>query len=78
MNAVEFAKPVTGNPHPNFVNAVRVEAQEKGLLLLPCGTHANVIRFLSPITITDDVFQEAMDILETSIRAVHSELGAGQ
>jgi len=78
MNAVEFKNVATGKPNREFVDAIRTKAQRKGLLLLSCGIHANVIRFLSPITITDDVFQEAMDILEASIRAVHSELGAGQ
>jgi len=75
MNAVEFNDVSTGKPSPEFTNAVRLKAQEKGLLLLTCGIHANVIRFLSPITIEDSVFQEALDILEVSIREVHSEHG---
>lgn len=38
------------------------------MILLTCGIYGNVIRFLSPITIQDDVFSEGLDILETSIR----------
>ncbi|MFM8608292.1 MAG: 4-aminobutyrate--2-oxoglutarate transaminase, partial [Hyphomicrobiales bacterium] len=43
---------------------------EKGLILLTCGIYSNVIRFLSPITIQDSVFTEALDIIETSIREI--------
>lgn len=76
MNAIEFNDAATGKPSPEFTNALRAKAQEKGLLLLSCGIHANVIRFLAPITIQDGIFQEALDILEASIREVRSEVGA--
>ncbi|RVI49021.1 hypothetical protein, partial [Sinorhizobium meliloti] len=32
-----------------------------------CGVHGNVIRFLAPITIQDEVFAEALDTIEASI-----------
>ncbi|MBU2487215.1 MAG: aminotransferase class III-fold pyridoxal phosphate-dependent enzyme, partial [Alphaproteobacteria bacterium] len=76
MNAIEFNDVKTGKPSPDFTNAVKARALEKGLILLTCGVYANVIRFLSPITIQDGVFQEALDLLEASIREVHSEIGA--
>ncbi|WP_422373485.1 4-aminobutyrate--2-oxoglutarate transaminase [Hoeflea sp.] len=68
MNAVEFKDTASGAPNPAFANRVREIALSKGLILLTCGIHANVIRFLSPITIQDEVFSEALDILEASIR----------
>jgi 4-aminobutyrate aminotransferase len=37
---------------------------------LTCGVYGNVIRFLAPITIQDSVMNEALDILESSIREV--------
>ncbi len=67
MNAVEFN--VGGKPSADFTGKVRVEALKRGLLLLTCGVHGNVIRFLSPITIQDAVFTEALGKLEESIRA---------
>ncbi|MFK8035262.1 MAG: 4-aminobutyrate--2-oxoglutarate transaminase [Hyphomicrobiales bacterium] len=73
MNAVEFQHSGSDLPNPDFTNAVRQRAHDKGLLLLSCGIHANVIRFLAPITIQDPVFNEALDILEASIREVSSE-----
>ncbi|MBL4696457.1 MAG: 4-aminobutyrate--2-oxoglutarate transaminase [Rhizobiaceae bacterium] len=74
MNAVEFKQTHSDLPNVEFTNSVRLKAQEKGLLLLTCGIHANVIRFLAPVTIQDSVFNEALDILEASIREV--SLGA--
>ena len=67
MNAVEFN--VGGKPSAEFAGKVRAEAQKRGLLLLTCGVHGNVIRFLSPITIQDEVFTEALGKLEEAIRA---------
>ena len=67
MNAVEFN--VGDKPSAEFAGKVRAEAQKRGLLLLTCGVHGNVIRFLSPITIQDEVFTEALGKLEEAIRA---------
>jgi 4-aminobutyrate aminotransferase len=68
MNAVEFKDDASGEPNPAFAGRVREIALSKGLILLTCGIHANVIRFLSPITIQDEVFSEALDILEASLK----------
>jgi 4-aminobutyrate aminotransferase len=57
-------------PNPDMANAVRAEALKRGLVLLTCGVHGNVVRFLAPITIEDAIFSEGMDILEASIDAV--------
>lgn len=72
MNAVEFNKAGTKTPSPEFANSVKAHALERGLILLTCGVYGNVIRFLSPITIQDDVFNEALDILEQSMIAAHN------
>ena len=67
MNAVEFNDVTTKLPSADFANKVRLIALDKGLILLTCGVYGNVIRFLSPITIQDGVFSEALDILEASL-----------
>ncbi|RWA62639.1 4-aminobutyrate--2-oxoglutarate transaminase [Mesorhizobium sp.] len=67
MNAVEFNDRTTKLPSAEFANKVRLIALDKGLILLTCGVHGNVIRFLAPITIQDSVFGEALDILESAI-----------
>jgi 4-aminobutyrate aminotransferase len=73
MNAVEFNLPGTKTPDADFANKVRAKALDKGLILLTCGVYGNVIRFLSPITIQDDVFAEALDILENTLRECAKE-----
>ena len=74
MNAVEFNVAGTDKPSPDFTNKVREEALSRGLILLTCGVYGNVIRFLPPLTVPDAVFDEALDILEASVRAAR---GAG-
>jgi len=67
MVAAEFNHAGRTIPHPDFANAVRVAALERQLILLTCGVHGNVIRFLPPLTIQDTVFDEALDILEAAL-----------
>ncbi|MDO5620307.1 MAG: 4-aminobutyrate--2-oxoglutarate transaminase [Paracoccus sp. (in: a-proteobacteria)] len=68
MTATEF-RDGDGTPLPDLVNRIRAEALERGLILLSCGVHGNVIRFLAPLTIEDATFDEALDILDDAIRA---------
>ncbi|ESX10799.1 4-aminobutyrate--2-oxoglutarate transaminase [Mesorhizobium sp. M0179] len=70
MNAVELNDVKRGLPSAEIANAIRLKALDKGLILLTCGVYGNVIRFLAPITIQDNVMNEALDILESSIREV--------
>lgn len=69
MVAVEFNKPGTNEPDPVFTKAVQSRALERGLLLLTCGVHANVIRFLFPLTIEDELMDEALRILAAVLQA---------
>jgi 4-aminobutyrate aminotransferase len=74
MNAVELSDKATKLPNAELTNKVRLIALEKGLILLTCGINGNVIRFLAPITIQNNVFSEALDILEDSL--VEASTGA--
>jgi 4-aminobutyrate aminotransferase len=69
MIAVEFCDPATGAPDKALCAAIQQRAMKAGLLLLSCGQHGNVIRFLYPLTIPDAQFQQAMDILSHSLTA---------
>jgi 4-aminobutyrate aminotransferase/(S)-3-amino-2-methylpropionate transaminase len=63
---------VTGHPDrspaPDLVVRTIGAARERGLLLLSCGLHGNVIRLLPPISIGRDDLTEALDALEASLR----------
>ncbi|MDB4073584.1 4-aminobutyrate--2-oxoglutarate transaminase [Ascidiaceihabitans sp.] len=69
MVAAEFNTADRSAPDADFANRVRVEGLKRNLILLTCGVYGNVVRFLAPITIPDDVFAEGLDILEQSIEA---------
>ena len=70
MVAFEFVTDRESNaPDPSLVNEVIAEAQERGLILLSCGTRANVIRLLPPLTTPDAIIAEALDIIEASVKA---------
>ncbi len=76
MVAVEFRDPETGAPLGALANAIKDGARARGLLLLTCGTDGNVVRFLAPLTIPQDHFDEAMDILEAAILAAVAKTDA--
>ncbi len=69
MVAVEFNTPDGKAPDAGFAGRVREEAQKRHLILLTCGVYGNVIRFLAPITIQNEIFAEALDTLEEAIKA---------
>jgi 4-aminobutyrate aminotransferase len=67
MIAMELRHPRTGEPEPALAQRIRDRALERGLLLLTCGVHGNVIRFLYPLTIENDLFGKALEIFEGAL-----------
>ena len=70
MVAVEFMKPGTHVPDGEFAKRLQAEALKRGLLLLSCGVYGNAIRFLYPLTISDELMAEALEILSAAMRSV--------
>ena len=68
MVAIEFKK-LDGTPNADLPKKTQAYALEKGLITLTCGMYYNVMRFLFPLTIEDEVFDEALDIIEEALRA---------
>ncbi len=66
MVGIEF-RGETGTPLPQFVKRVQDLALAKGLLLLTCGVYGNVIRFLFPLTIETEVFEEGLSLLAEAL-----------
>ncbi|WP_233703419.1 4-aminobutyrate--2-oxoglutarate transaminase [Janibacter endophyticus] len=50
-------------PAPELAAKVNKACHERGLVTLTCGTYGNVFRFLPPLTISDDLLEEGMDVL---------------
>ena len=65
MVAVEFFK--NNEPSSDIAKKVQTLAMPKGLLLLTCGSYGNVIRFLYPLTIPQEQFDKALNILKEVI-----------
>ena len=63
----------TRDPNAAVTNAIVAEAEQRGLIILPCGTAGNVVRLLPPLTVPMDQLHEALDILEASIEAAVSQ-----
>jgi 4-aminobutyrate aminotransferase len=75
MCAVEFVKNTTsGEPSPELTAQVLKIGNERGLILLSCGTYGNVIRFLPPLTASDALVQEGMDIFEATLNEAVGKL----
>lgn len=62
----------TKEPAADLTKALVAKAAEKGLILLSCGTYANVIRVLVPLTASDALVDEGLDIIERSLEELVS------
>ncbi|PRC47373.1 4-aminobutyrate--2-oxoglutarate transaminase, partial [Mycobacterium sp. ITM-2017-0098] len=64
MIAVELVKPGTTEPDAELTKNLCAAAHQSGVIVLSCGTFGNVLRFLPPLTISDELLLEGLDILE--------------
>jgi 4-aminobutyrate aminotransferase/(S)-3-amino-2-methylpropionate transaminase len=69
MIAVELVQAGTIVPDPALTAAVAAEARRNGVIVLTCGTDGNVLRFLPPLTIGEDILNEALDIIAAAFEA---------
>ncbi len=63
MIAVELVKSGSAEPDPDLTKALCTAAHAQGVIVLSCGTFGNVLRFLPPLTISDDLLIEGLDVL---------------
>jgi 4-aminobutyrate aminotransferase / (S)-3-amino-2-methylpropionate transaminase / 5-aminovalerate transaminase len=63
MIAVEFVKPESAEPDAKLTNALAAAAHAAGVIVLTAGTFGNVVRFLPPLTISDELLIEGLDVL---------------
>lgn len=69
MIAVELVVAGTSDPDPALAKAVSAAAHAEGVIVLTCGTYGNVLRFLPPLAIGDDLLHEGLDVLEAAFAA---------
>ena len=70
MQAIELVKPGSKDPNPEAMNAIVKYCQSKGVLVLTAGTYGNVVRFLPPIVITDELLRDALGVLEEALASL--------
>jgi 4-aminobutyrate aminotransferase / (S)-3-amino-2-methylpropionate transaminase / 5-aminovalerate transaminase len=63
MIAVELVKSGTTEPDADLTKALCAGAHAAGVIVLSCGTFGNVLRFLPPLTISDELLDEGLDVL---------------
>ncbi|HEY2416568.1 MAG TPA: 4-aminobutyrate--2-oxoglutarate transaminase [Steroidobacteraceae bacterium] len=57
-------------PDMELTRALVQRAAARGLIILSCGVYGNVIRLLAPLTISDALLAEGLDLLEASLAEV--------
>lgn len=63
MIAVELVKSGTLEPDAELTKKVLGDAHQNGVIALSCGTFGNVLRFLPPLAISDDLLNEGLDMI---------------
>jgi 4-aminobutyrate aminotransferase len=77
MIAFELVKdPKTREPDAALTAAILASAEQRGLILLSCGTSANVVRLLAPLTIPEPVLAEGLGILSTAVKEASGKSAA--
>ncbi|HEY6811018.1 MAG TPA: 4-aminobutyrate--2-oxoglutarate transaminase [Propionibacteriaceae bacterium] len=69
MIAIELVHRDSSDPDPGFAAAVATAARENGVIVLTCGTYGNVLRFLPPLTISDELLNEGLGVLADAFSA---------
>jgi len=64
MIAIELVKPGTLEPDAAVTAKVAKACHSAGLVVLTCGTFGNVLRFLPPLVISEQLLDEGLSILE--------------
>jgi len=67
MQAIELVEPGTKNPNSAATDALLKHCHQNGVVVLNAGTYNNVIRFLPPLAISDELLHDALDVLAAGL-----------
>jgi 4-aminobutyrate aminotransferase/(S)-3-amino-2-methylpropionate transaminase len=67
MLAIELVEPGTKVPNAGATQAVMKACHAEGLIVLSCGTYGNVLRFVPPLVIEDELVREGLGILDKAL-----------
>lgn len=68
MQAIEFVQSGSKEPDAELTSRLAAEAAKAGVLVLTCGTYGNVIRFLPPLSISDELLTEGLNVIAGSLQ----------
>ncbi|MQY04081.1 4-aminobutyrate--2-oxoglutarate transaminase [Actinomadura macrotermitis] len=69
MIAIELVRPGTTEPNPELTAEIARRCHAAGLLVLTAGTYGNVLRFLPPLVISEELLNEGLDVLAAAFAA---------
>ncbi|RZU98758.1 aspartate aminotransferase family protein [Spiribacter vilamensis] len=67
-----------GTPDADLTAALCKRVREKGLILLSCGLFGNTIRFLMPVTIEEELLEEGLGIIESSLAELTNQTASSR
>jgi 4-aminobutyrate aminotransferase/(S)-3-amino-2-methylpropionate transaminase len=67
MLAAEFVKPGTTEPDAALTSRVAKACHQAGVVVLTCGTYGNVVRLLPPLSLSDELLDEGLSVLEQAV-----------
>jgi 4-aminobutyrate aminotransferase/(S)-3-amino-2-methylpropionate transaminase len=77
MIAVEIVRPGTMEPDPVLTGQVARLCHAEGVIVLTAGTYGNVLRFLPPLVIGQDLLTEALDVLDAAFLTATTAVQSG-
>ncbi|WP_339154725.1 4-aminobutyrate--2-oxoglutarate transaminase [Actinomadura luteofluorescens] len=69
MIAIELVREGTKEPDPELTARIARRCHENGLLVLTTGTYGNVMRFLPPLVISEELLSEGLDVLDAAFES---------
>jgi 4-aminobutyrate aminotransferase/(S)-3-amino-2-methylpropionate transaminase len=71
MQAIELVhSPESRKPAEEETKQIVSHCYEHGLIVLSAGTYDNVIRLLVPLIVTEEQFEEGLDVLQAALETV--------
>jgi len=67
MMAIEIVKPGTTEAEVDATQAIIKNCHSEGVLVLTAGTYGNVVRFLPPLVMPEDLLDEALNVIEKAV-----------
>ncbi|TQO20152.1 4-aminobutyrate aminotransferase/(S)-3-amino-2-methylpropionate transaminase [Rhodoglobus vestalii] len=67
MIAMELVDPTTKEPDAALTSKVAAACHAAGVIVLTCGTYGNVIRFLPPLSISDELIADGLNVVRDAL-----------